>query len=223
MPDEYKHVELSLSIAQTDKLQKIAQLYEAVKSIILFGEEISPNNYTLPQILKELRDAFDHLMRVVAAKTGAKENTEPGYIETNLDNSFSHVYRCAYDALDWISIVLRSMIQSSLRGYSVSAISAVIPEYYPKIKPRLDNDIPRKIAEIRGQKDIGTPNFTSITEYANCIEELKQYWDTIVKAKSSLIDCKKRERIGKWIERLIAFLIGAAVTGLGVWLTLFYT
>ena len=73
--------ELSFSIEETEKLEELVRLYGAVNAVILFGEEISPSNVTLPQILKELRDAFGHLMRVVVAKIGAKVEPTEGYVK----------------------------------------------------------------------------------------------------------------------------------------------
>jgi len=215
--------ELYFSTEETAKLQDMVILYDAVKAVILFGEEISPSNVTLPQILKELRDVLDHLMRVVAAKIGTKAAPTEGYVKINLDKAFSHVYRSAYDALDWISIILRMEISVELDGYSTSAIEASMPAYYTTIKPRLDIAIPEKIARIRGMKDIGVPEPKSIAEYADLVEELKGYRETVIGAKPSLIDYSKRERRTKLKQYLIGALVGAAITGLGVALRMVLT
>ena len=140
--------ELLFTPEETNKLRDTVKLYEAVKAIILFGEEISPNNVTLPQILKELRDAFDHCMRVVAAKTNINVVKDEEYVGKNLDKVFGHTFRCAYDVLDWVSIILRSKIQNELKKHSASAIAASLPTYYTTIKPRLENIIPQEIARI---------------------------------------------------------------------------
>lgn len=223
MPHTQKLKELSFSIKEIEKLEELVKLYDAVKAVILFGEEISPHNVTFPQILKELRDAFDHLMRVFAAKIGAKAAPTEDYVEINLDKAFSHVYRSAYDALDWISIIIRAEISIELDGYSTSAIEASLPAYYTTIKPRLESAIPQGIARIRGMKDIGAPEPKSISEYANLVEELKGYRETIINAKLSLIDYSKREKKAKLRQNLIAGLVGAAITGLGVWLGMVLT
>jgi len=203
--------ELLFTPEETNKLRDTVKLYEAVKAIILFGEEISPANVTLPQILKELRDAFDHCMRVVAAKTNISVVNEKEYVETNLDKVFGHVFRCAYDVLDWVSIILRSKIQAEFTKYSASAIAASLPTYYTTIRPRLENTIPQAIAKIRGMKDIGTPEQKSIVEYTGYIAEIMQYWETIVNAESSLRDYSDSERKAKKRERIITALIGVVI------------
>lgn len=213
--------ELLFTPEETNKLRDTVKLYEAVKAIMLFGEEISPSNVTLPQILKELRDAFDHCMRVVAAKTNISV-VNSGYVETNLDKVFGHVFRCAYDVLDWVSIILRSKIQTELTKYSPSAIAASLPTYYTTIRPRLENTIPQEIARIRGMKDIGAPEQKSILEYAGYVTEIRQYWETIVSVKPSLMDYSHKETRAKIRERIIFALIGAAITVLGIGLAKFF-
>jgi hypothetical protein len=174
MSQSQKPEGIFFSNTEAAKLQQIVQLYEIVKSALLFGEEVSPQNVTLPQILKEQRDALDHFIRVLAVKTGAKVQPSNDYVEINLDKAFSHVYRAAYDTLDWISIILRAKINMELGTYSTSAIQASIPEYYSTMRPRIDSVIPEKIAQIRGVKDIGVPEPKSILEYADLVIELKK-------------------------------------------------
>ena len=213
-------IPLTFSSHDTAKLQRIAELYEAVKVMILFGEEISPNNFTLPQILKELRDAFDHIMRVIAAKLGLKSGAGEDYTQINLDKVFGHVYRCAYDVMDWVSLILRARIEGELKKYSSNAITAAIPTYYSVIRPRLYSTIPQEIAKIRGNKDIGSPDPKAISEYADCVYDLKEYWDTVVRAKDGLIDYANREKGKKLIEYAVVFILGiitAAIVGVAIW------
>jgi len=214
--------ELRFTPEETAKLRDVVKLYEAVKAAMLFGEEISPANVTLPQVLKELRDAFDHFVRVIAAKTHISAVNGEEYMEKNLDKVFGHVYRCAYDVLDWLSIILRSRIQIELTKHSPSAIAASLPAYYTTIRPRLENTIPQEIARIRGMKDIGAPEQKSILEYASYVAEIKQYWETIVGVKPSLMDYSRKETRAKIRERIIFALIGAAITGLAIGLTKFF-
>ncbi|AFL73804.1 hypothetical protein [Thiocystis violascens] len=44
-----------------DKLAEIAALYMQVKALILYSEEIDENSRSNIQVIKELRDAFDHI------------------------------------------------------------------------------------------------------------------------------------------------------------------
>jgi len=211
--------QISFSDEESAKLREMVTLYDPTKAVILFAEEISPRNITLPQIMKELRDALDHLMRVVADKVVPERRDDSGYGGKNLDKAFGHLYRAAYDALDWVSIILRARIDTQLSKYSTSAIEASLPDYYPVIKPRLEGFIPEKIAQIRANKDIGAPDPQSIQEYAGLVKEMKDYWQKVVAAEPSLIDYAKKETGGKRKERIIIGLITAACVALGVLLT----
>lgn len=215
--------QISFSDEESAKLREMVELYDPTKAVILFAEEIEERNITLPQIMKELRDALDHIMRVVADKVVPEKRADSGYGEKNLDKAFGHLYRAAYDALDWVSIILRARINTQLSKYSTSAIEASLPDYYPVIKPRMESSIPQQIAQIRTNKDIGAPDPQSIQEYASLVKELKDYWHKVVAAESGLIDYSKKESGGKRRERIIMGLIGAACVGLGVGLTILFT
>jgi len=204
-------------------LRNMVQLYDAVKALMLYGEEISPNSATLPQILKELRDAFDHMMRVCAAKLGIKINGDDDYQHKNFDKSFGHVYRAAYDTLDWVNILLKDRICLDLDEYSPASISAAIPEYYSTIKPRITDTIPRQIATVRANKDIGAPSREAIEEYLDVVEELKGYHEKIVSAGPALIEYSARERKGRLRGYIVGAIIGAAITSIGIVVTLILT
>ena len=215
--------EISFSDKESAHLREMVTLFEPTKAVILFAEEVAVDNITLPQIMKELRDTLDHIMRVVASKVGAKGQVDSEYGEKNLDKAFGHLYRAAYDALDWLSIVLRQRIIIQLRGYSPAAIEASLSDYYPTMKPRLVSYIPQKIAEIRGKKDIAAPSVEAVQEYAGLVKDLKEYWEKIVAAEPSLIEYAKKEGSGKRRERIIAALVAVACAALGVVLTLIFS
>lgn len=51
---------------EAEQLRRLAVLYRDAKALILYSEEIDPESRSNLQTIKELRDAFDHLMRVVS-------------------------------------------------------------------------------------------------------------------------------------------------------------
>ena len=211
--------EISFTAKESAKLGDMVKLFEATKAVILFAEEVADDHMALPQITKELRDTLDHMMRVIAYKVGVRGQVDSQYGETNLDKAFGHLYRAAYDALDWLSIVLRHRITMQLSKYSCSAIEAALPDYYTLIKPRLDSAIPGRIADIRGRKDVGAPNIQSIEEYADLVKDLKNWWEKVVGAEASLMDYAKRERGGRRRDHLVRALIGAGGAALAAILT----
>lgn len=52
-------------------LRGVADLYVQAKALILYSEEVDPESRSNLQVIKELRDAFDHLMRVIVARLGS--------------------------------------------------------------------------------------------------------------------------------------------------------
>jgi len=105
----------------TSKLRELTELYIVTKELLLRAEEI-PDRKADIQAIKELRDAFDHLMRANATIFGLKDSaTDPQdfdqneYIFRNTDKAYGHVYRAGYDTLDWICLKLRIPTQSATR------------------------------------------------------------------------------------------------------------
>jgi hypothetical protein len=213
---------VSFSDKESEYLKRIAELYDSVKTLVLYAEEIDPENRTHPQVLKEFRDALEHIIRVIAHKVGLKSSDVVDYQEKNLDKAYGHVYRAAYDTLDWVSILLRRKISEELKGYSASAINASLPNYYSKIRPRIEGEIPINIARVRGIKDIGSPSLEAIEEYLDLAEELKKYYEAVTKAKAGLISYAKDERRDKCKDILLRDVLMAlgvgVVVGIIVWL-----
>ena len=63
-----------------DKLHDLCELYIVVKEIIIYFEEVNPEQKSDIQPINELRNAFDHVMRVVAVWLKIKEKKSQGNI-----------------------------------------------------------------------------------------------------------------------------------------------
>ena len=74
-------------------LKDLTELYILVKEIILFGEEADPDKKTDLQPINELRNGFDHLMRVFASYFEVEREYDKIYVKRNLEKAFGHVYR----------------------------------------------------------------------------------------------------------------------------------
>lgn len=200
------------------KLERLLKLYYNVKSLIIYVEEISGETY--PQILLEQRDTLDHIMRALNRLIGAKPSDEDAeYILTNLDKAYAHLYRAGYDALDWAGVTLRDLIGEQLIDITPPTITQVFPEYYRKIKPRI-LEISEQIAKLRETKDIGAPNLDSFNEYLKLIEELKGYYQKIIKIRSSLIEVEKHSRksnIKYWVLTATLTIAGAIIGAIIAW------
>ena len=94
-------------------IQKIEALHSTIKGMILYTEEISGR--TNAQELLEIRDAFDHFLRVVKVELDGNANTE--YEVENLDKAIGHLCRAGYDVLDWTSLVLRQKMENRVKMF----------------------------------------------------------------------------------------------------------
>jgi len=203
---------MEFSDAEIKKLEEITTLYATVKKWMLYAEEIHPEKKTFIQPINEIKNAFDHLMRVFASKLELK-SVDAAYITINLDKAFAHIYRAAYDLLDYISIYLRKKISDEINGISPEALTTIFPEYYKEINPYIER-ISSEIFDLRANRD--NPRINDLSKYNKIIERLKSHLDKILEIKPSLIyyeERKKKEvRKSKFLEILIYIAI-AIVSG----------
>ena len=100
-----KENENGFSKEEIAQLEVLASLYMQAKSLILYSEEVDPDYRSNLQTIKELRDAFDHLMRIIVErfsddKSALGDTSGTEYFQKNIQKSIGHVYRDAFDALD---------------------------------------------------------------------------------------------------------------------------
>lgn len=196
---------------ELDYFRQITLLYAKVKELVIFCEENHDEFKSNLHVVKELRDSFDHLMRIFAIKFDLKENGDE-YININMEKIFGHVYRAGYDSLDYASLILRDKINNEVEGFSPSAIQAAIPSYYSEIRPTVEK-ITDDIVKLRTEKDVANSSLEEFSEYVDNIEKLHEMYDVILKAKPSLIeytDKQKRDSFWKILIQIgIGIIIGA--------------
>lgn len=180
--------------ADIQQLKKLAELYIQAKGLILYSEEIDPESRSNLQVIKELRDANDHLMRVVAARLAgnlpSSVNDAQSYCHSNLDKAIGHVYRAAFDALDGTILSLREKIAKILDAYPQEVIKNVIPKYW-QIRVSLD-ELTNRIATNRATKDVGADIFSTLEQYVRDTELIKQFYSQLLNAVPSLDECHAR-------------------------------
>jgi len=212
-------VDISFNKKETEKIIQAVKFYKIYKHLILTAEEIDPHHKTHHQILLELRNALDHFMRILANKVGENdEEKSADYNWKHLDKAFAHLYRAGYNVLDWLSITYRELISKDLRFYSNKAIEKVIPDYYTKIKPKIQ-DISYQIAECRENKDIDDDKhlnedaFENFMKYFNIVSEVEELYKKTIRGKISSLKEFRRKSIfislGKYsLTLIIGFIIG---------------
>ena len=198
-----------------ERIKEITKLYLEVRKLMLYADEIHPEKKTFIPPINEIRNAFDHLMRVFAVKFELKTASEEDYINNNLDRVFGHVYRAAFDLLDYISICLRDKFLDEIDGISTEALNAVFPEYYQKIRPDIEK-ASTEMSDFRSRKYISCPKIDDVIKYAEIIERLKSHLNKILEIKPSLIEYEERKKKevkkSKFFEILIYIAI-AIVSG----------
>ena len=162
----------------------------------------------------ELRHSLEHIIRAKANlyEVIAKHEDNPDYFSSSIDKAIGHEYRAFFDAADWFSISIRERIVKDITGFSPANISAVLEDYYPVWRPRID-EICQEIATIRESKDISkrVDLLDEVDTYRAALEELLEFHKKIQRAKPSLEEWRKNNSIDRLVGWLISGLIGAAI------------
>jgi hypothetical protein len=201
-----------LTKAQIARLKETVELYDKTKRLLLMVEAYDLGQRTLLQPVNELRNAFDHIMRSFAVRLGVSDTAkkDPEYVQANLDKAYAHVYRAAYDAIDWLCVIFAERIQQELSGYSVQAIKKVLPEYYTVTKPRVMQIITQDITKLRSNKDLEPLHAKTIDAYQKLMNELSVYLGQIMEAKLGLINYETQLRRSRRRQVLALVMVAIA-------------
>ena len=189
-----------------------------------FTQKNSIQNLFYP--INEVRDAFDHLMRMYSILFGLRDG-DGEYIKENLDAVFRHVYRASFDYLDYIRIYQKDYMHQRLEGISQQTIVNLFPEYYREILPEIESCL-EDIPLYKASKDIGKPDMETVESYHAKVLKLRDYCAQINKMAPALIEAEsqlreeveQRERKESEIRRVEAWkyllftIIGAIIGGI---------
>lgn len=193
--------------------EKVVSLYNSVKALYALCEETDPDLCTNLQPLNEFRAALDHLMRIVAIQNIEEYKSKDAADEAR--KLLSHLRRAFFDICDMLSINYRTKIIDALKKYDVDCIQGALPDYYPTIRPRLQ-EISETIATLRTEKRFNSSGEeTAVDEYLKIVQELKQYYKTVLCATASLNELRAKTRVKKvfinWIIPIGGIIIGAII------------
>jgi len=196
------------------RIKEITELYSYTKDLILYSEELNNLSTFMPPI-NEIKDAFDHFMRITSVKFGMNTGDDE-YVQKNLDKVFSHLYRATFELFDYIRIYQKDSIDKKLTGISNEALIHVFPDYYQKIKPAMEELI-TKIPAYKKDKDIGDPDIGVVKSYYNSIQEMREHIRKIDTMLPVLIEYDEKKKSEKTKDRIIeiAILIVVALIGVG--------
>ena len=175
------------------KLRELSELYLVVKETILYFEEINQEQKTDIQVINELRNAFDHLMRVTSTWVDVKQPSDDPdqYILKNLDKSYGHVYRAGYDTVDFLCLTIKKEIANDLKRFHSDSIQTALPDYYSEIKPSLV-ELENEITKYRSKKDVTEDDHGRLIGYIKVARELGDYRKKVAIAIPSLTELKKQ-------------------------------
>jgi len=204
--------------------RKVVSDYFLVKKLIIKAENIDKEKRIPLNSINELRNALDHIMRVLAKKYNLYEGEVD--IHQNLMEALEHIYRAGYDACDIIAITFLEEIEKLLEPYPTDAILKVWSNFYDEWYPKLEEA--KKAIEEAKRKKGNWEGFKSeyFKEYLEKIEILEELLNELKKRiaaiHKSYEELKKREFKEKSNTLLLAVatIIGGVI---GALITAFFT
>ena len=146
----------------SNQITQLYEIYAKTKYLMIKAEELDPErNQTYLQPRLELYQAFDHLMQ-------AYQNAEVLNTEINLASSIKHVTTAFFDIADWLTMLIRLMVDTELREYDSETIKTVLPDYYSVIRPEIDH-LSNAISELRKNKTY--ENTDDVEKYVQLLEQ----------------------------------------------------
>jgi len=188
------------------QLKRLTEFYVQIKLLILYSEEIDPDARSNIQVIKELRDALDHIMRVMNVRLANGQASEGGsdlYCAKNLDRAYGHLSRAAFDALDGTILSLKERIAEILETYPLEVIREVVPDYWDKRK--FLESLTHNIASDRASKDVGSNIPETFDRYVADVEAIKNFYSDLVQAGPSLDACNSKHKKTKTEENSDSF------------------
>lgn len=165
--------------------ESICKIHTLTKHYSILAEEISHDYKTFIQPMKELRDAYEHVVRAYTSNFNPRVNSsnKDDYINTNLTKALGHEYRAFFDTADWFALICRENINRSVQMYikSNSDIKEKVPNY-DEMKNRI-YEINNEIAQLRENKDVGNNSILieEVDSYRRILDELYEFQHQIEK------------------------------------------
>ncbi|MBX7226989.1 MAG: hypothetical protein K1X55_13230 [Chitinophagales bacterium] len=183
-------------------LEDFSALYLRVKERVLLAENFYGS--VILDTINELRNSFDHIMRATLSQDFELAKKE-------ILRAESHLFRVSFDCYELIGLYVFDEIEKLLRPYTYDIINAVIPTYYPTIRPRLTK-LKIELTNCRKNKINPITGANMFEEYENAVVELLDILTTVETSIPELIrnnKIKKAENL-KWLI-IIPIIIGITV------------
>jgi hypothetical protein len=218
---------LSFSANEKDRIKRLADAYIQAKALVLYAEEIDPSARSNIQPIKELRDAYDHIMLLAISKAYPHEAGRKLTQEEclgNIEKAIGHVYRASFDALDGVVLSLKELIARELCRFPADILSQVLPDYWD-IKIELQRLVDQ-VAKYREQKSLSEGRNELLDKYFKDVDRIRRVYDRILHSGPALEEALRES--GKKAKRekasqLKIRILGGLVVALIIWVvTLLY-
>jgi hypothetical protein len=197
------------------KCNEVRELYVETKKVMILAENVDKDKDAYLMSLNELRNAFDHLMRILSISD-----------EKEIEKQFSlikdHVARAGYDTCEILALSLLEKIGQTVTIFPPDVLTNVFPQYYNEINPRFLR-LQQELTQTRDGKREESSMVEYVNKYARVVDELREMSKVIdlnipalVKEKERLEDAKNNNKKEKKGDRLVTFSFGFFFALLGI-------
>lgn len=197
-------------IISKEEWMEAIQLYNDFKELYITCEQVDPKQQAVWQSLNELRNALDHLMRVMDIQFNGSSSHDAQHEFVRMRG---HLRRAFFDICDLLSIHLYNKIINTLEPFAPETIKEAIPNYYTELRPEIEK-IQMQISEYRRTKgSSGEPE--AVQSYKADVKKLRDiYKNDLLPKMPGMRHIHMKRRLSKWIPYIVGvggFMI-AAVT-----------
>lgn len=197
------------------KCNEVRELYVETKKVMILAENVDKDKDAYLMSLNELRNAFDHLMRILSISD-----------EKEIEKQFSlikdHVARAGYDTCEILALSLLEKIGQTVTLFHPDVLSNVFPQYYNEINPRFLK-LQQELTQTREGKREESSMVEYVNKYARVVDELREMSRVIdlnipalIKEKDRLEEAKKNNKKEKKGDRVVTFTFGVFFALLGI-------
>lgn len=212
-----------------DYWRRIVEVHLCTKDLLLRAEneDIDGELITFLQPIREHRDAHEHITRVKAIELGLGKLPEgltlQQYIERNLQSALGHECRAFFDLADMHYTIIHKKIRILLEPYSNSCIAEVLPQYYSKMRPQLEQ-LGEEVKELRAEKDVAKIASSNeyVARYMDVIDKLGEFVKKTSESVPVLLEFSIKENRAdqrKLLRSVLLIIFGAVV---GMFLTFIF-
>lgn len=220
-----------------EEFERLLTRYFKVKELMLQSEDLDAEAKANIQIYNEMRSCLDHLMMVFLAQHNDLLDTKvfdedsrdmfkifesPEQVsQKNISSAIKHLDRAFFDCCDFIYLSYRNLISSVLRRCTDEDIQAVLPTYFSRMKPDLDEagELTKSFRMARTQSK--EKKNEVIETFAAMMGKIAEYAKQIRRAEPELRALAERRRASDVISfesrpsNIVALVVGCLI-GVGL-------